>query len=115
MELQMRDGDYLPDGRGGFLTLKGGEAVLQRALFLLTARRGGFPFLPQVGSRLYLLPREKASVRPALARQYAGEALAALAGVTVTEADTVERADGRLDVRVLMEWNGTQLEAGVTV
>lgn len=40
---QLREGDYRPDGAGGFALATGGAGVLERVLFLLTARRGGFP------------------------------------------------------------------------
>ena len=56
----LRNGDYCPDGMGGFRQAWGGEEVLERVLFQLTARRGSFPLLPQVGSRLYLLGRAEA-------------------------------------------------------
>ena len=56
---QLREGDYRPDGAGGFALATGGAGVLERVLFLLTARRGGFPLLPEVGSRLYLLSRAR--------------------------------------------------------
>ena len=52
MELRLREGDYVRDELGGVERLTGGEAVLQRALFRLSARRGAFPFLPELGSRL---------------------------------------------------------------
>ena len=61
----LRNGDYCPDGMGGFRQAWGGEEVLERVLFQLTARRGSFPLLPQVGSRLYLLGREKPAARTA--------------------------------------------------
>ena len=63
---QLREGDYRPDGAGGFALATGGAGVLERVLFLLTARRGGFPLLPEVGSRLYLLSRARPSARGAL-------------------------------------------------
>ena len=55
MELRLEQGDYVPNGAGGFQRLEGAEALLQRVLFRLTARRGQFPFLPELGSRLYAL------------------------------------------------------------
>lgn len=115
MELLLKDGDYLPDGKGGLQTVDGAGAAIQRALFLLTVRRGSFPFLPELGSRLSLLTREKPGARAALARQYAAEALRGMDAVTVTGAELAEKADGRLDVRILLDWNGMPLEAGVRV
>ena len=68
MERVLRDGDYVPDGAGGLSTRTGGEEALARVLFRLTARRGGLPFLPDLGSRLYQLSREKPSARQSLPR-----------------------------------------------
>ena len=115
VELKLNDGDYVPDGQGGFRTVEGAEEVLQRALFQLTAKRGSFPFLPGLGSRLYLLPREKPSARPAMARRYAAEALAGEADLAVTGVELSDRGDGRMDVKVLLDWKGQALEAAVTV
>lgn len=105
MELMLRNGDYVPDGNGGFLRAEGTDELLQRVLWKLTVRRGSFPFLPDLGSRLYLLPREKAGGRTALARQYVAEALAGEAleidGVTL-EGETL---------RVDLTWRGERLSA----
>ena len=40
--LMLVDGDYVPQGNG-LQSAKGDEAVLQRMLMKLTARRGSFP------------------------------------------------------------------------
>ena len=104
----LRGGDYVPDGRGGFLRAEGRDAVLQRVLWKLTVRRGSFPFLPELGSRLYLLSREKAGARQAMARQYVAEALSGEDGLTI---DGVALEDGRL--RVDLTWQGETLSAGV--
>ena len=76
--------------------------------FLLTARRGKFPLLPEVGSRLYQIFREKPSARGALGASYAAEALAGerdlrvLGAVWEEESQTltvsVAWEDERLDV-----------------
>ena len=73
---KLRNGDYVPDGAGGFAVADGAEGALERVYFLLTARRGRFPLLPEVGSRLYQIFREKPSARGALGASYAAEALA---------------------------------------
>ena len=109
---RLRDGDYVPDGVGGFLQASGAEAVLERVLFLLTARRGSFPLLPEVGSRLYLLPREKASARQALGASYAAEALAGEKDLQVTGARWEE---GQQRLTVVLTWRGEPLEAQVGV
>ena len=76
MELELKNGDYLPDGAGGLRRVGGREALLQRALFRLTARRGSFPFWESLGSRLWELGRVPAHKRQSAARQYVTEALA---------------------------------------
>ena len=52
MELKIRNGDYIADGIGGERRADGAEALLERALFGLSVRRGSFPFLPELGSEL---------------------------------------------------------------
>ena len=42
--LMLVNGDYVPQGNG-LQSAKGDEAVLQRMLMKLTARRGQFPFM----------------------------------------------------------------------
>ena len=112
MELQMRQGDYVPDGAGGFRTLTGREEMLQQVLFLLTARRGKFPLIPELGSRLYQLGREKPSARAALAEHYAAEALAGETDIAVTGVTLTEENEN-LRIRVDLEWRGES--ASVTV
>ena len=114
MERKLVNGDYVPDGKGGLIVLTGAEEVLQRALFRLTARRGALPFLPELGSRLYLLPREKPSARQALAVQYAAEALGDEEDLRVTGAELRERADG-LELTVCLDWQGQELSAGLLI
>lgn len=109
---KLREGDYCPDGLGGFAEVSGEEAVLERVLFLLTVRRGSFPLLPEVGSRLYRLPREKASARQALAASYAAEALAGEENVAVTRTEWEEE---KRRLTVYLTWQGRELSASVTV
>ena len=108
MELQIQNGDYVPDGLGGFRRLTGGEALLQRVLFRLVPRRGAFHFMPELGSRLYLVLREKPAARQALAEQYVAEALAGESGLRVTEVSLAQEGDrGLLTVR--LDWQGEAL------
>ena len=109
MGLCLRNGDYVPDGRGGLRRAEGQEALLERVLFRLTARRGTFPFLPELGSRLYQLGREKPSAREALAFQYVAEALAQETGLAVRTVTLTEDGRGRAALRAGLEWQGTPL------
>ena len=107
-EFQMTQGDFVPDGAGNFCRLDGGQALVQRVLFKLTARRGTFPFLPRLGSRLHKLGREKKSARQALCLQYVQEALEDEA-VTVTGVDYHD-GQGQARVIVYLQWQGEALE-----
>lgn len=114
MERKLKDGDYVPDGIGGLTGLTGGEEELARVLFLLTARRGAFPLMPQLGSRLYRLGREKPAARQALAAQYVAEALRGETGLSVREVALEERGDGA-ELTVRLDWQGEELAARLEV
>lgn len=75
MELKLNNGRYICDDRGNPEAASGREELLARALFKLTARRGSFPFLPDLGSGMYLLYKEKKSSLQSAALRYAIEAL----------------------------------------
>lgn len=108
MELLLKDGDYVPDGGGGVVRCTGAEAVLARVLFRLTARRGALPFLPELGSRLYLVLREKPSARLAAARQYVAEALEEEREVSVTGVTLTDTPQG-LELTAALTWQGEEL------
>lgn len=112
MSLLLKQRDYAADGNGGVAAVQGGEALLNEVLFRLTVRRGSFPFLPGLGSRMHQLRREKPSAWETLAQQFAVEALAELDGVTVTGARVREEV-GVLTVEVSLLWQGVQLSAQV--
>ena len=71
----LRNGDYVLSG-GGIRRAGGNEAVLERVGFRLRARRGRFPFLPGLGSRLHQLGAVSPGQRRTAAEQYVAEALA---------------------------------------
>ena len=108
MSLLLRNRDYARDGNGGVTAGSGGEALLNEALFRLTARRGSFPFLPRLGSRMGELRREKPSDWDALARQFAVEALDGLEEVTVIGV-RVRRDQDALLVMTDLLWQGEAL------
>ena len=114
MERKLMDGDYVPDGAGGLVTLSGGEEVLARVLFRLTARRGAMPFLPELGSRLYQLGRERPSARQALALQYVAEALREERDIRV-ETVELDQGEDRGRLRAVLHWQGKTLTAQLNV
>lgn len=114
MEWKLSQGDYVPDGVGGLTALNGGEEMLARALYRLTARRGALPFMPELGSRLYLLGREKPSARQALAAQYVTEALREEPDLSVRSVELVQDGErGRLTV--YLDWQGEELVAQLSI
>ena len=112
MELELQNGDYVPDGTGGLRRLEGSEALLQRVLFRLKARRGSFPFLETMGSRLWRLGGLPARERPAAAKQYAAEALAEESGLQVT---SVELTGGELTVELAYQGEPLAVTLGLDV
>ena len=106
MELKLKEKDYQPAETGGLETVSGGAGVLQRVLLKLSARRESFPFLPRLGSRLYLLGREPAGQRQGMAEAYVKEALADERELTVTHVTLTDLEDGRMAVRVDLRWQG---------
>ena len=104
MELVIRNGDYVSDGASGLCCAKGQEALLQRVLFRLHARRGMFPFQETLGSRLWQLGRLPVSARQPAAKQYVAEALAEEQGLYVEQVDLVhDGKDGVLNIALSYE------------
>ena len=115
MGLSLRNGDYVPDGTGGLRRAEGQEALLERVLFRLTARRGTFPFLPELGSRLWQPGRLPAVQRKSAAEQYVAEALAPEPGLAVEQVTLTESGGGRAQVTASMTWQGERLSVTVEV
>ena len=103
MENLLRDGDYVPNGFGGFTRLYGAQEVLAKALFKLTCRRGSFPFLQDLGSRLYELGRLRPSEREAAAKIYCEQALQGM-GLTVDEVKLTQLPSGQASVEVCLTY-----------
>ena len=114
MELRLINGDYIPDGTGGVIRAEGDEALLERVLFRLSARRGGLPMLPELGSQLYLLGRERPEARLSAARQYAAEAVRP-EGLTLEAVRLTDRGGGRMDLTVWLRGENAALTATVTL
>jgi len=112
--MRLHEGDYVPDERGGFETVSGKDALGQRVLMKLKARRGAFPFMPTFGSRLWLLPREKASARQRAAEQYVSEALADEEEITVKDV-TVSEREGELLVSVGLSMGGETFTVSLSI
>ena len=106
--LRMKNGDYVPKG-SGLETVSGSEAVLQRVLLRLTARRGAFPFMESFGSRLWTLGQLKA------AEQYVAEALAEETGLTVDSVTLTQSGGECAALTVQLTAGDTALTAEVAL
>ena len=109
MELKIKDRDYVADGAGGLVRVSGWGV-----LFKLSVRRGSFALVPELGSKLHLLWREKGESRATAAKQYVAEALADEKGLSVTGMELAEK-NGFLELRVLLRYENETGEAVVTI
>lgn len=112
--LALSNGDYIQQG-DGLRTVTGNEALLQRVLMKLTARRGQFPFMETFGSRLWTLGQLKESERQAAAAQYTAEALADETGLTVEDVTLTAEGDGRTGLTAVLVLGETRLTAELTL
>nr|WP_302647957.1 hypothetical protein [uncultured Dysosmobacter sp.] len=87
--MMLVNGDYVPQ-ENHLRSVEGDEAVLQRMLMKLTARRGQFPFMEDFGSRLWTLGRLRPAERQAAAEQYVLEALRDEPGLTIEQVTLAE-------------------------
>ena len=114
MELKIKDRDYVPDGSGALVRASGREELLERVLYKLSVRRGSFPLMPELGSELHLLWREKGERRETAAKRYVAEALAEEAGVTVSGVSLEQKSDLLLLCAALL-YEGETLEVSVRI
>ena len=104
----------MSDRLGGVVRLDNEQALLQRVLYRLTARRGGFPLLPELGSELYRLGRELPGERLSAARQYVAQALEP-EEVTVKDVKLSSAREGQMDLTVELLYQGRDLSVALTI
>ncbi len=115
MELKIKDGDYAADGYGGLERVSGSGELLQRVLFRLRVRRGSFPFLPTLGSRLHQLGAQPRAQREAAAHAYVAEALSEEEDLVVEGVTLASGEDGQARLAVHLRWKGEALDAAVAL
>ena len=114
MEMVLDNGRYVCNDRGMPITVSGSEAMLERVKFILCCRRGKFPFIPKLGSRLYLLTREKHVNLENAALGYVIEALEDERYVTVSGV-AAERSGEEIYVTVFLSNPGENTQITVSV
>lgn len=112
MEAILQNGDYAPDGVGGFRRADGQEELLARVLYKLSVRRGSLPMCPELGSYLYRLGAEKD--REQAARQYIAQALAG-EDISVENVGVEPRSDGTLRVSARLTHDGHGTDISLTI
>lgn len=105
-------GDYVPDKAGGFEKCRDIEEKLERVLFKLNCRKGGFALMPNLGSRLHLLLAEKREYRDSAARKYILEALEGETGLTLSGVSVNDTEEGVI-VKAEMKYNGDSARLAV--
>lgn len=113
MELKLVNGDYTLSGGGGFSRAYGREAMLARVLYRLTARKGSFELMPDMGSQLWLLPSKPRSMWERYAWAAVTEALSD-EPVTLTSI-TVDERNGHLSVAAEFKYGDETIAAEVIV
>ena len=115
MELKIKNGDYVLDGCGGTQRVEGSAELIQRVLYKLTARREGFPFIPELGSELYNLGRTSSKERNSAAEQYVRQALSDETELDVISVSLADTAEGLYTLRVYLSYRGQDPEVGLTI
>jgi len=114
MELKLQNGDYVPDGRGGFATVTGTKETLQRVLSKLQTPRGALPMMPTFGSGLRACLRAKRGRQAAAVRAAVAEALRDEEDLTVERAELLREGE-KLKLVLQMTCAGESLGAEVEV
>ncbi len=109
LDLEGRDQAQTPQGWP--VPVTGAEEMAQRVRLRLTVRRGSFRLDPELGSRLYAMPRGEAAVMERFAREAIEEALAPLTGVRLEEVSCrYDPAADQATVSCRFLWRGQALE-----
>ena len=110
LKLDFDKRDYARTLQGWAIPITGAEEIAQRIRLRLCIRRGSFALDPDLGSRLYSLPRGDGAMMEAAARAIIEEALAPMAGVRLAEVRCrydPEADRAQVDCRFI--WNGQDI------
>ena len=106
MDLRLENGFYRPGKYRGADTVHGLEELGQRVVMKLSVPRGSFALLPDYGSRLHELGREKRSVWESVAARYVAEALEGETDLRILRVAVDLPEAGRLKVDVELAYQG---------
>lgn len=115
MDMWIENGDYVPDGKGGFVMAEGIDAVVQRVIYRLSVPQGSFLPQPEFGSLLSTLCREKPSSWEALAGQYVRLAVEEEEDVTLDRVSLSPLTGGKVELTVYLLWQGDTVSFSLTL
>lgn len=111
LKLNFEGRDQAQTLQGWPVPITGAEEIAQRIRLRLTVRRGSFRLDPELGSRLYALPRGDAAGMERFAREAIEEALAPMAGVRLEELSCrYDPAEDRAYLACRFGWRGQEME-----
>lgn len=112
--LDFENRDLAKTPQGWPTLIEGVEEVAQRLRLRLTVRRGSFRLDPELGSRLYALPRGDSDRMERFARQAVEEALSPMPEVRLEELSCRYDPDGdRAYVDCRFVWRGQDIDLTV--
>lgn len=115
MELKIKNGDYVLNGSGGMQRVEGSEELVQRVLYKLTAKREGFPFLPELGSELYRLGYTAGKARNSAAEQAVREALRDEPDFEIAAVELAAAGDELYTLKVYLDYYGQRFEVALAI
>lgn len=114
IKLDFEERDLAKTAQGWPISIDGVEEVAQRLMLRLTVRRGSFRLDPDLGSRLYAMPRGDSGRMERFARDAVEEALADLPEVRLEELSCrYDAAEDRAFVDCRFVWRGQNVDLTV--
>lgn len=111
LKLDFEERDHARGPQGWPIPIEGVEEAAQRLTLRLTMRRGSFRLDPELGSRLYAMPRGDSGRMERFAREAVEEALADMPEVRLEELSCrYDAAEDRAFVDCRFVWRGQEID-----
>lgn len=114
LKLDFEKRDHASGVQGWPIPIQGVEEIAQRLTLRLTVRRGSFRLDPELGSRLYAMPRGDKEQMERFARDAIEEALIGMPEVRLEELDCrCDAQEDRAYVDCRFLWRGQEIDLTV--
>lgn len=111
LKLDFEGRDHARGPQGWPIPIEGVEEAAQRLTLRLTMRRGSFRLDPELGSRLYAMPRGDSGRMERFAREAVEEALADMPEVRLEELSCrYDAAEDRAFLDCRFVWRGQEID-----